>query len=180
MESKNDRPDNHLLWRETKEDDNIPFINFQTSNPEKEKKALKKWEPSEDFEGNLVLMNMSEMQTSRKVLYCKKGHEMTLSSVRGYRSSWSCDNCGAGHGPEPGFKWYWCDKESGGCDYCPNCYPKLEKTLVKKGYEAADPLTFETKQVVFWKTGGNYVQIKGLDNKAGHYICRVMNIAKND
>ena len=139
------RPDNHLLFRDTKEDGYIPIINFQMNIKEMDKKDLKNWVDDSEYDGPLFMSKMSEMETSRKVVYCKKGHEMVFSSVRGYRSHWSCDMCRASHGPEPGFQWYWCDKESGGCDYCPNCYPSLEKTLVKKGYETSDPTIFELK-----------------------------------
>ena len=68
---------------------------------------------------------------------------MIFSDVRGRNLSWGCDDCGAGYGPTPGFKWYWCVQESGGCDYCPKCYPNRMKVLVKKGYEASNPTTFD-------------------------------------
>ena len=105
---------------------------------------------------------------------------MNFSNMNRRAFHWSCDKCRASHGPEPGFKWYWCDKESGGCDYCPNCYPSIEITLTKKGYEAFDPTNFETKQIVYWKKGNNYVQIKSVNKNDGTYLCRVMIKGKND
>lgn len=96
-------------------------------------------------------------------------HVMVLASLS---RSWGCDgSCGGGRSNWPrDVLYYTC--EPCNMDFCPNCFHKVEKTIVEiKTTFEEDPDVFKVAQVVYSKTQNTYVKIKTANHDEDMYTC---------
>lgn len=90
-------------------------------------------------------------------------HIMVLAQLS---RGWSCDGgCGTGRRDWAGHDYYTCQP----CDedYCPNCFHKVEKTIViKKTDVDEDPDEFKPSQTVYSTLHKTYVKVNKADPDA--------------
>lgn len=114
---------------------------------------------SDDFEGNIVIKNMSFPATKTKHYKCDRcKKDMVYGNTRS--CGWVCNGCSRHFSREPGFYWCVCNGPGGcGADFCNNCFESRAYFKTKEGYQAENPNKYETNQTVFCRNLKQYVKI---------------------